>query len=141
VSLAEYLVGALDPVGLLIGLNGVILLAYIAAVPANEIVIPTILMLTMAVSGAGLAPGVMVEFETARQTGEVLVGMGGWTLLTGLNLMLFSLVHNPCSTTILTIYRETKSLKWTAVATFLPLIAGFALTFVVTQIARLMSLA
>ncbi len=139
-SLAHILVNTLDPIGLWVGLNGVILLAYIAAIPANEIVIPTILMLTLTVAGNGIGPGKMVEFDTAQQTAQVLVGMGGWTLLTGINLMLFSLLHNPCSTTILTIYRETKSLKWTAVATALPLMLGFMTTLSVATVARLLGL-
>jgi ferrous iron transport protein B len=62
---------------------------------------------------------------------------GGWTLLTAVNLMLFSLIHNPCSTTIYTIYQETKSAKWTTVATLLPLLLGFVVTFVVAQMWRL----
>jgi len=62
---------------------------------------------------------------------------GGWTLLTAINLMLFSLLHNPCSTTIYTIYKETKSAKWTTVASILPVILGFIVTFLVAQIWRL----
>ncbi len=125
-SLAQFLVHQLDPVGLWIGLNGVILLAYVVAIPANEIVIPTILMLTVATMGMadiGSGDGVMFETETAGQTGEVLIG-AGWTLLTGVNLMLFSLLHNPCSTTIYTIWKETRSVKWTFVASVLPLLLG-----------------
>ena len=68
---------------------------------------------------------------------QVLTGSGGWTLLTAVNLMLFSLLHNPCSTTILTIYHETKSKKWTAVATLLPLALGFIVCFMTATIARL----
>ena len=64
----------------------------------------------------------------------------GWTLLTAVNLMLFSLLHNPCSTTIYTIYKETGSKKWTAVAALLPLVIGFAVTFVVAQVWQLVSL-
>jgi len=142
-SLAEWAVSGLDPIGWFIGLNGVILLAYIVAIPANEIIIPTILMLTAMAGGgvAGVQPGVMTEFDTASQTAQVLVGVGGWTLLTGINLMLFSLMHNPCSTTILTIYRETNSLKWTAVATVLPIILGVATTTTIAWIARALGLA
>ncbi|HLV45114.1 MAG TPA: nucleoside recognition domain-containing protein, partial [Aggregatilineales bacterium] len=137
-SLAAHIVGGLDPIGWFIGLNGVILLAYVVAIPANEIVIPTVLMLTAMVGGgvAGAQPGVMFELETVSETAQVLVGVGGWTLLTGINLMLFSLLHNPCSTTILTIYRETKSLKWTAVATVMPIILGVITTTTLTWIAR-----
>jgi ferrous iron transport protein B len=135
-SVAEWLIGSLDPLGLLIGLNGVILVAYIVAIPANEIVIPTVLMLTVLATRAanvGEGAGVMFELESATQTGDVLRA-GGWTLLTGINLMLFSLLHNPCSTTIFTIYKETGSAKWTAVATFLPLALGVVVCFFVAQL-------
>ncbi len=64
--------------------------------------------------------------------------MGGWTLLTALNLMLFSLLHNPCSTTIMTIYNETKSAKWTTVATLLPLALAFIVTFSTATLAHLL---
>ena len=66
-----------------------------------------------------------------------LFNAGGWTLLTAINLMLFSLVHNPCSTTLYTIYKETKSAKWTAISAFLPIIMGLLLCFFVAQIWRL----
>jgi ferrous iron transport protein B len=120
-------------------LNGVILVAYIVAIPANEIVIPTVLMLTVLVSevsGIGEGAGVMFELDSAARTMD-LFRAGGWTLLTGINLMLFSLIHNPCSTTIYTIYEETRSVKWTAVASLLPLLMGFVVTFFVAQIWRL----
>jgi ferrous iron transport protein B len=140
-SLAAHVVGFLNPLGWFIGLNGVILLAYIVAIPANEIVIPTVLMLTMMLGGAaGAQAGVMVNAGT-HETASVLVGIGGWTLLTGINLMLFSLLHNPCSTTIMTIYQETKSLKWTIVAVALPLALGFVTTATVTWVARALGLA
>ncbi|MFZ9044757.1 MAG: nucleoside recognition domain-containing protein [Cyclobacteriaceae bacterium] len=139
-TMANQMINGMDDFGLFIGLNGVILLAYIVAIPANEIVIPTILMLTVANLGiTGIAPGegVMFELETMK-TGEILKA-GGWTLLTGINLMLFSLLHNPCSTTIYTIYKETKSVKWTAVASILPVLMGFIVTFLVTQFWLLLS--
>jgi len=140
-SLAEYLINFLNPLGLLLGLNGVILVAYIVAIPANEIVIPTILMLTVLVTGAsGVGAGSGVMFET--QSGLATLGIltrGGWTLLTGVNLMLFSLIHNPCSTTIYTIFKETNSMKWTVIATLLPVVMGFAVTFFTAQIWRLIA--
>ncbi len=138
-SLAQHLVGLLDPFGLLIGLNGVILLAYIVAIPANEIVIPSVLMLTVhtaKIAGVGAGAGVMFELGSAAEVGQLL-GAAGWTTLTGLCLMLFSLLHNPCSTTIYTIYRETKSWRWTAVASFLPLALGLVVCFLVAQVWRL----
>ncbi len=138
-SLAEYAIDALHPVGILIGLNGVVLLAYVVAIPANEIVIPTVLMLTVltaGISGAGQGTGVMFDPGSSMAIGTLLHA-GGWTVLTGVCLMLFSLLHNPCSTTIYTIYRETGSAKWTAVATFMPLVMGFVVCFLVAQVWRL----
>jgi ferrous iron transport protein B len=139
VSVAVQLIDFLGPFGWLLGLNGVILLAYVVAIPANEIVIPTVLMLTVLVTGAtGVGQGAGVMFEMDSQTELLtLLQAGGWTLLTAVNLMLFSLLHNPCSTTIYTIYKETKSSKWTALATFLPLALGFLVTFTVAQVWRL----
>jgi ferrous iron transport protein B len=140
VSLAEHMIRGLDPVGLFLGLNGVILFAYIVAIPANEIVIPTILMLTVLaarISGLGEGVGVMFELESEASLKQVLTA-GGWTALTGINLMLFSLLHNPCSTTIYTIYKETGSVKWTAVATLLPLALGFLVVFLVAFFSRIL---
>jgi ferrous iron transport protein B len=140
-SIARHLIDGLTPLGLLVGLNGVILLAYVVAIPANEIVIPTVLMLTvLATNAVGVGPGagVMFELDSPEAVGDLLRA-GGWTLLTGLNLMLFSLLHNPCSTTIYTIYRETGSARWTTVATLLPLVLGFLVTFLVTQVAGIFS--
>ncbi len=132
--IAKYIVDSFNPAAMLFGLNGIIILAFIIAIPANEIVIPTILMLTVLLfSVAGYSHGVMFELDSVSDTAKLLQ-LGGWTLLTAINVMIFSLVHNPCSTTIYTIYKETGSLKWTSVATFLPVILGLLLTFVVTQI-------
>ncbi|KQZ75751.1 nucleoside recognition domain-containing protein [Nocardioides sp. Root151] len=134
-TLAAHLVTGLEPAGWVLGLNGIILLAYLVAIPANEIVIPTILMLTLTLghttsAAADAAAGVMVNLSDA-QAGTVLVDIGGWTLLTAVNLMLFCLLHNPCSTTMLTIWRETRSVKWTTLATVLPLgLAGLVCTLV-----------
>jgi ferrous iron transport protein B len=137
-SIASWTINSLDSFGFLLGLNGVILLAYIVAIPANEIVIPTILMLTVLTNGivGGQGAGVMFELDSANAMGDILRA-GGWTLLTAINLMLFSLLHNPCSTTIYTIYKETKSVKWTTVASILPVIMGFVITFLVAQVWRL----
>lgn len=139
-SLAVHLVSLLNPIGLLLGLNGVILLAYVVAIPANEIVIPTVLMLTVLVTGVqGFGSGAGVMFEGSEGETMTLLQAGGWTLLTAVNLMLFSLIHNPCSTTIYTIYKETGSKRWTAVAALLPLALGFMVTFVVAQVWRLLA--
>lgn len=141
VSIAEHLVNFLNPFGLLLGMNGIIMVAYIVAIPANEIVIPTILMLTVMISGVtgvGAGSGVIFELQSGLATLDILT-QGGWTLLTGINLMLFSLVHNPCSTTIYTIYKETASVKWTMVASLVPVAMGFVITFFTAQIWRLIA--
>lgn len=139
VSIAQHVVTMLDPVGIFVGLNGVILLAYIVAIPANEIIVPTILMLTVLVTGSaglGQGAGVMFELDSDAST-KALLQAGGWTVLTAVNLMLFSLLHNPCSTTIYTIYKETGSAKWTVLATLLPIALGFLVTFLVAFCWRL----
>lgn len=140
-SIANIFINWVNPFAFILGLNGVIFLAYIIAIPANEIVIPTILMLTVAnlgIAGVGAGTGVMFELDSAADTAAILHA-GGWTLLTGINLMLFSLLHNPCSTTIYTIYKETKSVKWTLISTFLPIVMGLIVTFFVTQIWRIIT--
>jgi ferrous iron transport protein B len=129
-TLAQWTAGALDPVGRSIGLDGVILLAYIVAIPANEIVVPTILM---TYTGAGM----MVGVSSLGDLRMLLVNQHGWTLLTAVCLMLFAVLHNPCSTTIWTIHKETGSAKWTLLGTFMPLSVAFAVTFLVAQIVRL----
>ena len=136
--LAEWAIDWLDPVGVLLGLNGVILLAYVVAIPANEIVIPTVLMLTVLTTGCPTSDraGGDVRGRVGHGHGEVLRA-GGWTVLTGINLMLFSLLHNPCSTTIYTIWKETRSVKWTVLATLMPLALGVAVCFVVAQMWQL----
>lgn len=137
VSIAQHLIGWLDTPGWIMGLNGVILLAYILAIPANEIVIPTILMLTMLVLGQTdmAAAGVLME-GTEAETKQILL-MGGWNLLTAVCLMVFCLLHHPCSTTIYTIYKETKSAKWTAIATLLPLVLGIIVTSLIAAVWRM----
>jgi ferrous iron transport protein B len=138
ISIAEHLVHFLEPLGHLIGMNGVIILAYVVAIPANEIVIPTILMLTVLTTGlgGGAGAGVLFEPESAMEI-HTLLTAGGWTLLTGVSVMLFSLLHNPCSTTIFTIYKETGSRRWTTIAALMPLALGFLVCFLVAQIWRL----
>jgi ferrous iron transport protein B len=128
---AQWVAGALDPLGRAIGLDGVILLAYIVAIPANEIVVPTILM---TYTGAGM----MVAITSLDELRRLLVDQHGWTLLTAVCLMLFAVLHNPCSTTIWTIYKETGSKKWTLLGALMPLGVAFTVTFVVAQVARLL---
>ncbi len=139
-SVAQWLVGLLNGPGWVLGLNGVILVAYIVAIPANEIVIPTVLMLTVMTTGlTGVGEqGAGVMFETSGNSALMtLLHAGGWTTLTAVCLMLFSLCHNPCSTTIFTIWKETKSLKWTAVATLMPIGFGIVICALVAFVWRL----
>jgi ferrous iron transport protein B len=134
-SLALYAIDFLHPFGALVGLSGVILLAYIIAIPANEIVIPTVLMLTVLANklqNVGSGAGVLFELDSQAAT-ATLLGSGGITLMVAVNLMLFSLVHNPCSTTLYTIWKETGSLKWTSLSALLPVAMGLLLCFIVTQ--------
>lgn len=132
-SLAAYCTNALDPIGSAIGLDGVILLAYVIAIPANEIVVPTILMLY-------LGQGMMTEeLASAEDWRSLFVGDHQWTLLTAVNLMLFSLLHNPCATAILTIWKETKRWKWTLIGALMPLGIAFLVTFIVAQVWRLLA--
>jgi ferrous iron transport protein B len=128
-SVMAHVSGFLDPLGNAIGLDGVILLAYIIAIPANEIVVPTMLMAYMNVDR-------MIEIDNMVDLKNLLVVHHEWTILTAVCLMLFSLLHNPCSTTIWTIYKETGSKKWTWVATLLPLVIAFVVCFLVATIWR-----
>ncbi len=130
-SLATTVASFLDAPGRVMGLDGVILLAYIIAIPANEIVVPTILM---TYTGAGA----MFEFDSLDQMRLLLVDQQGWTLLTAVNLMLFSLLHNPCSTTIWTIFKETRSAKWTTLGALMPLAIGVVVTIAVAQFVYLL---
>jgi len=130
-NLARGIADWLNPFGLLLGLDGVILLAYIIAIPANEIVVPTMMMVYMGtgmmVNGPGTSAGIF----------DLLVNGNGWTMLTAVNLMLFALLHNPCATTIMTIYKETKSVKWATVSVVITLGVAFLVTFLTASIARL----
>ena len=129
-SLAQHTANFLNPLGQAIGLDGVILLAYIIAIPANEIVVPTMLMVYM-------STGMMSDMDSYYDIERLLVDQNGWTLLTAVNLMLFSLLHNPCATTIITIYKETLSHKWATIGALMPLSIAFAVTFLVATIWRL----
>ena len=119
------------PVGQAIGLDGVILLAYVIAIPANEIVVPTMLMVYMGV-------GMMSDITSYDQIRTLLVDQHGWTMLTAVNLMLFSVLHNPCATTIITIWRETRSGKWTTIGALMPLAFAFLTTFSVAVMWRML---
>ncbi len=129
-SLAQHIAQALNPIGHVMGLDGVILLAYIIAIPANEIVVPTMVMVY---SGAGM----MVDVGSLDAFYRLLTSHG-WTMLTAVSMMLFVLLHNPCATTLLTIYKETGSKKWMALAAAIPLSIGFVVTTTVATIVRML---
>lgn len=116
----------LNPLGHLIGLDGVMLLAFILGFPANEIVIPIALM-------AYLATGEMSDYSSLESLKAILVD-NGWTWVTAICTCIFSMLHFPCSTTLLTIWKETKSVKWTLLSVATPLLAGFSLCFVINLI-------
>ncbi|MCC3864644.1 ferrous iron transport protein B [Terrisporobacter petrolearius] len=126
ISILSHVANLLDPLGKLIGLDGFILLAFILGFPANEIVVPILIMSYM-------ATGKMIEFDQLSALGELLKN-NGWTYLTALNMMLFSLLHWPCATTLLTIKKETNSIKWTALGFLIPTAIAFIVCFITTTI-------
>lgn len=130
-SLLAHFAAFLDPFARLLGLDGVILLAFILGLPANEIVIPVMIMAYMA--GEGLT-------ELPLSALHQLLLAQGWTWMTAVSFLIFSLMHWPCSTTIITVYKETRSLKWTALAVALPAGAGVAVCMLFTFIVKLLSL-
>ena len=125
-SLLNYIANFLNPFAQTIGLDGVILISFILGFPANEIVIPIMLMIY-------LSTGQIIEFESLESLRKILIE-NGWTIKTAICMLIFSLCHFPCSTTCLTIKKETGSFKWMILAIFLPTIIGIALCFLVNQI-------
>ncbi len=106
----------LDPFAAWLGFDGIVLLAFILGLPANEIVFPIIIM-------AYMASGSILEFESLTELRTLLVA-NGWTATTAISVMLFSLLHWPCATTLMTIKKETKSVKWTLVSLLVPTAIG-----------------
>lgn len=131
-NLIAHLANWLNPLGHLLGMDGIILMAFLLGLPANEIVLPIMIM-------SYLSAGAMLELDSLPALRELLVN-NGWTWLTALSTMLFSLLHYPCGTTILTIYKETKSIKWTVVSVLLPLAIAIIVTLLVAQTALLLNL-
>ena len=128
-SLLHHCAEFLDPFGRLLGMDGVILMAFVLGFPANEIVIPIAVM-------AYLAQGTLQDSLSAVEMHRLFVD-NGWTWLTALNVMIFTLFHWPCSTTLMTLRKETGSAKWTIVAFALPTAIGMLLCLVTATIARL----
>jgi ferrous iron transport protein B len=131
-SLLSHCAAFLDPFASLIGLDGYILMAFILGFPANEIVVPIIIMSYM-------AAGSMLELDDLTQLRELLVSHG-WTWLTAVCTMLFSLMHWPCGTTCLTIKKESGSWKWTALSFLIPTLCGITICFIVANTVRLLGL-
>jgi ferrous iron transport protein B len=132
-SIMGHAVSFLEPFARIIGLDGYILMAFILGLPANEIVLPILLM-------AYLSTGAMIEFESLDSLRQILLSQG-WTYLTALNVMLFSLLHWPCGTTLLTIRKETGSLKWTALSAAIPTCIAIVVCFITTLIFKGLGLA
>lgn len=129
-TLLSFLSGALDPAGRLMGMDGVILLAFILGLPANEIVVPIMLM-------AYLSQGVLQQPESLAAMQTVFL-QNGWTPVTALCVMLFMLMHFPCATTLMTIKKETGSTKWTVLAAVLPTLCGAFFCMLVNAAAHLL---
>ena len=118
-SLLSIIANFLNPFAKLMGLDGYILTAFILGIPANEIVLPIILM-------CYLKGGTLVNIEDTIQIGQILI-QNGWTMLTAMNVMLFTILHFPCATTLLTVKKETGSWKWTAISFAIPTVCGIVL--------------
>ena len=131
-SLLTIIANFLDPLANLMGLDGYILTAFILGIPANEIVLPIILMCYM--QGTSL-----VNMEDTFAIGEIL-RQNGWTILTAINVMLFTVFHFPCATTLLTIKKETGSWKWTAISFFIPTVCGIVLCMLTALVYHVLGL-
>ncbi len=129
VSIMGHIVSFLNPIAKVIGLDGTILAAFIIGIPANEIVIPIMLM-------SYLSTGQLIDFDTASSLGIILRD-NGWTIITAINTMLFSLLHFPCSTALWTIKKETGSNKWTFLSFLIPTIVAFVVCFIVNFILKI----
>ena len=123
-SILTYVANFLDPFASLMGLDGYILTAFILGLPANEIVLPIILM-------SYIGQGSLVSMEENMAIRQILV-QNGWTLLTGINVMLFTLLHFPCGTTLLTIKKEAGGWKWAILSFALPTVCGIVLCMFTT---------
>ena len=126
ISLLEYIANFFDPFARLMGFDGYIITAFILGLPANEIVLPILLM-------SYLKSNALVDLDDTMQIGQILI-QNGWTILTAINVMLFTLLHFPCATTLLTIKKETGSKKWTLLAFVLPTVCGIVLCMFTTLV-------
>ncbi|MBN3526833.1 ferrous iron transporter B [Paenibacillus apiarius] len=127
-SILNHMAAFFDPFAHAIGLDGFIIMAFILGLPANEVVLPILLM-------GYMSSGAMVDADGLDNIKEIFL-QHGWTWLTALNMMLFSLLHYPCGTTLYNIYKETKSAKWTILSAVIPLGIAIAVTFVTAQLVQ-----
>ena len=125
-SILTYIANFFDPLAKLMGMDGYILTGFILGIPANEIVLPIILMCYM-------GSGTLVDLESTATIGQILI-QNGWTLLTAINVMLFTLLHFPCTTTLMTIKKETGSWKWAALGFVLPTVCGVVVCMFTTGV-------
>ncbi len=132
ISILNHLAGWLNPFAQAIGMDGYILLAFILGLPANEIVFPILIM-------SYISSGTMIELESLAELRLLFIDHG-WTWLTAVNVMLFTLLHWPCGTTLLTTHKETGSKKWTLAAFIIPTTVAFTVCFILTQTVRLLGL-
>lgn len=126
ISILTYIANFFDPLAKLMGMDGYILTGFILGIPANEIVLPTILMCYM-------GSGTLVDLENTMTIGQILM-QNGWTLLTAINVMLFTLLHFPCTTTLMTIKKETGSWKWSVLGFIIPTVCGIVICMITTGV-------
>jgi len=133
VSVLAIVAGWLDPWARVMGLDGFILMAFILGLPANEIVLPILIM-------SYVCGGAMIELENLADLRHLLVDQHGWTWLTALCTMVFSLCHWPCGTTLLTIQKEQKNWRWTVLAALIPTATGIVICIVLNNLIRALGL-
>lgn len=126
ISILTYIANFFEPLAKLMGMDGYILTGFILGIPANEIVLPIILMCYM-------GSGTLVDLENTMTIGQILM-QNGWTLLTAINVMLFTLLHFPCTTTLMTIKKETGSWKWSILGFIIPTVCGIFICIITTSV-------
>ena len=131
VSILTYIANFFEPFARLMGLDGYILTAFILGIPANEIVLPIILMCYM-------GSGTLVDLENSFAIGQILI-QNGWTLITAINVMIFTLLHFPCTTTLMTIKKETGSWKWSVLSFLLSTVCGVVICMITNGVWNLLT--
>ena len=128
-NILSYIISFLEPVGNLIGLDGSIIVAFLLGLPANEIVMPILLM-----TYSNL--GTITDYNSLFELKNILINQG-WTIITAISFLIFTICHFPCGTTIMTIKKETGSIKWTLLAIIIPTLTGFVLCLLISNLLRL----